>query len=110
VLITCDSIQHHVAPYKASWLAYGVMWWMGFFGRCKPGPGWLTSTGYPKSLSVLDDLQRLRDDYRFETLLSAHGSPCLSEAHYHFGHCLRALLTKHDIEDDFEFSDDEERD
>lgn len=80
------------------------MWWMGFYGSCKPGPGWLTQgCDYPNNLSVLDDFRQLRDDYRFETLLSAHGSPCFYDAHYHFNQHVRALLQKHQIDDDFEY-------
>ena len=34
LLIAADALQHHVPPHRASWAAFALMWWMGFFGEC----------------------------------------------------------------------------
>lgn len=74
LLVTGDSVQHHVDTSRCSLLAKGVMYAMGFMKPANIGPPWRkTMTKEGESLKA--DFDNLLD-LDFDHLVGAHGSVC----------------------------------
>lgn len=79
LLLTCDAIQHYGDYHQHSTMAKLVMPFIGFPKTTLVGPIWLKAVTPPGG-SLRADFERLLQ-WRFDSLLSAHGSLLASGAH-----------------------------
>ncbi len=79
LLVTCDSVQHHVDSSNCSLVAKLVMRLMGFMKPANIGPPWRKSMT-PEGGSLRADFERLLT-LEFDLLVGAHGTVCRSGAH-----------------------------
>ena len=74
LLVTCDSVQHHVGWPRCSAFAKLVMLLMGFKKPANIGPPW-RKTMTPEGGSLRPDFDRLLE-LEFDQLVGAHGVVC----------------------------------
>jgi hypothetical protein len=78
LLVTCDSIQHHVSTPRCSLMAKAAMHAMGFMKPANIGPPWRKSMT-KKGGSLQPDFERLLK-LDFDHLVGAHGTQLLGGA------------------------------
>ena len=78
LLVTCDSVQHHVDMAGCSLLGRGAMRMMGFMRPMNIGPPWRKNMTKPGG-SLQPDFERLLE-LDFAMAVGAHGSACRSDA------------------------------
>lgn len=74
LLVTCDSVQHHVDMSRCTLPAKAVMHLMGFMHPVNIGPPW-RKIMTPKGGSLKPDFERLLE-LEFDHVVGAHGSVC----------------------------------
>jgi hypothetical protein len=74
MLVSCDSVQHHVDTSNCSLLAKGVMHLMGFMKPTNIGPPWRKFMTPPGG-SLKPDFDRILE-LDFDHLVGAHGGFC----------------------------------
>lgn len=79
LLLTCDALQHYGDYHQHSAMARLVMPFIGFPKTTLVGPIWLKAVT-PAGSSLRADFERLLQ-WRFDSLLSAHGSLLATGAH-----------------------------
>lgn len=79
LLLTCDSIQHYGDYHQMSPAARLVLPFIGFPKRTLVGPIWLKAMTPPGG-SLRRDFERLLD-WKFDSLMAAHGSFLATGAH-----------------------------
>lgn len=79
LLLTCDAIQHYGDYHQHSAMAKLVMPFIGFPRTTLVGPIWLKAVT-PPGASLRADFERLLQ-WRFDSLMSAHGSFLATGAH-----------------------------
>lgn len=79
VLLTCDSIQHYGDYSNNNWFASMMMPFIGFPRTTVLGPFWMKLVTKEND-SLKDEFERLLQ-WRFDTLLSAHGTLLETGAH-----------------------------
>jgi hypothetical protein len=79
LLVTCDSVQHYADWQRTSLVARLVMRYYGFTKSTLVGPIWLKYMA-SQGGDIRADFERLLD-WRFERLISAHGTQLKTNAH-----------------------------
>ncbi|MBW2524342.1 MAG: hypothetical protein JRI23_09215 [Deltaproteobacteria bacterium] len=81
LLVTCDSVQHHVDGTRCSLMAKVVMHLMGFMKPMNIGPPWKKRMS-PEGGSLRSDFERLLE-LEFDLAVGGHGTVCRGGARQH---------------------------